>query len=162
MELSYVCGTGSVPLLYKTVGTVLDDAARRWGDRPALIVRHQHLRWTYRELNEAAERFAAGLIKLGLQPGDRVGIWSPNRYEWVLAQFATAKAGLILVNVNPAYRISELEFALNKVGCKALVLAPNFKSSDYVGMLRQLAPEIASSARSEERRVGNESTSRTL
>jgi fatty-acyl-CoA synthase len=146
MELSYVCGTGSVPLLYKTVGMALEDAARRWGERPALIVRHQNLRWTYRELNEAAERFAAGLLGLGLQPGDRVGIWSPNRYEWVLTQFATAKAGLILVNVNPAYRTSELEFALNKVGCRALILAPNFKSSDYVGMLRQLAPELATSA----------------
>ncbi|HEY5755140.1 MAG TPA: AMP-binding protein [Steroidobacter sp.] len=146
MELSYVCGTGSVPLLYKTVGGVLEDSARRWGDRPAMIVRHQNLRWTYRELNDAAERVAAGLIKLGLQPGDRVGIWSPNRYEWVLTQFATAKAGLILVNVNPAYRISELEFVLNKVGCKALILAPNFKSSDYIGMLRQLAPELATSA----------------
>jgi fatty-acyl-CoA synthase len=146
MELSYVCGTGSVPLLYKTVGGVLEDAARRWGDRPALIVRHQNIRWTYRELNDAAERVAAGLSKLGLQPGDRVGIWSPNRYEWVLTQFATAKAGLILVNVNPAYRISELEFALNKVGCKALILAPNFKSSDYIAMLRQLAPELATSA----------------
>lgn len=146
MELSYVCGTSSVPLLYKTIGVAIEDAARRWGDRPALIVRQQHIRWTYRELNEAADRFAAGLIKLGLQPGDRVGIWSPNRYEWVLTQFATAKAGLILVNVNPAYRMSELEFVLNKVGCKALILAPSFKSSDYIGMLRQLAPELATSA----------------
>src|SRR5688500_11534785 len=111
MELSYVCGTGLEPLLYKTVGIVLEDAARRWGDRTALIVRHQNIRWTYRELNAAADRLAAGLIKLGLQPGDRVGIWSPNRYEWVLTQFATAKAGLILVNVNPAYRMSELEFS---------------------------------------------------
>lgn len=146
MELSYVCGTSAVPLLYKTVGVVLEDAARRWGDRLALVVRHQNIRWTYRELNEAADRLAAGLIKLGLQPGDRVGIWSPNRYEWVLTQFATAKAGLILVNVNPAYRISELEFSLNKVGCKVLILAPSFKSSDYIAMLRQLAPELASSA----------------
>lgn len=146
MELSYVCGTSSVPLLYKTIGVAIEDAARRWGDRPALIVRQQHIRWTYRELNEAADRFAAGLIKLGLRPGDRVGIWSPNRYEWVLTQFATAKAGLILVNVNPAYRMSELEFVLNKVGCKALILAPSFKSSDYIGMLRQLAPELATSA----------------
>ena len=81
--------------------------------------------------------------RLGLEPGDRIGIWSPNRYEWVVTQFATAKAGLILVNINPAYRISELEFALNKVGCKALVLAPSFKTSDYVAMLRQVAPEIA-------------------
>ncbi len=146
MELSYVCGASTVPLLYKTVGVVLEDAARRWGERLALVVRRQNIRWTYRELNEAADRLAAGLIKLGLQPGDRVGIWSPNRYEWVLTQFATAKAGLILVNVNPAYRISELEFALNKVGCKALILAPSFKSSDYIGMLRQLAPELSSSA----------------
>jgi len=146
MELSYVCGTSSVPLLYKTVGVALEDAASRWGDRPALIVRHQNIRWTYRELNEAAERFAAGLLRLGLQPGDRVGIWSPNRYEWVLTQFATAKAGLILVNVNPAYRIAELEFALNKVGCKALIVAPSFKSSNYIGMLQQLAPELATSA----------------
>lgn len=146
MELSYVCGASSTPLLYKTVGVALEDAARRWPDRPALIVRHQNIRWTYRELNEAADRFAAGLIRLGLPPGERVGIWSPNRYEWVLTQFATAKAGLILVNVNPAYRISELEFALNKVGCKALVLAPSFKSSDYIGMLRHLAPELSSHA----------------
>jgi len=146
MKPSYVCGTSSKPLLYKTVGVALEDAASRWGERPALIVRHQNIRWSYRELNEAADRFAAGLLKLGLQPGDRVGIWSPNRYEWVLTQFATAKAGLILVNVNPAYRIAELEFALNKVGCKALILAPSFKSSDYIGMLRQLAPELATSA----------------
>ena len=146
MKPSYVCGTSSKPLLYKTVGVALEDAASRWGERPALIVRHQNLRWSYRELNEAADRFAAGLVKLGLQPGDRVGIWSPNRYEWVLTQFATAKAGLILVNVNPAYRIAELEFALNKVGCKALILAPSFKSSDYIGMLRQLAPELATCA----------------
>lgn len=145
MELSYVCGAGSVPLLYKTVGQALEDAATRYGDRPALIVRHQNIRWTYRQLNEAAERFAAGLLKLGLEPGDRVGIWSPNRHEWVVTQFATAKAGLVLVTINPAYRIAELEFALNKVGCKALVLAPNFKSSDYIGMLRQIAPEIDSS-----------------
>ncbi len=145
MELSYVCGTGCVPLLYKTVGQALEDAATRYSDRPALIVRHQNIRWTYRQLNEAAERFAAGLLKLGLEPGERVGIWSPNRYEWVVTQFATAKAGLVLVNINPAYRISELEFALNKVGCRALVLAPNFKNSDYIGMLRQIAPEIDSS-----------------
>lgn len=114
MELSYVCGAGSVPLLYKTVGQALEDAATRYGDRPALIVRHQNIRWTYRQLNEAAERFAAGLLKLGLEPGDRVGIWSPNRHEWVVTQFATAKAGLVLVTINPAYRIAELEFALNK------------------------------------------------
>jgi fatty-acyl-CoA synthase len=141
VTLSYVCGTSDEPLLYKTVGTLLEDAAHRWGDRDALIVRHQNIRWTYRQLDAAADRFAAGLLRLGLQPGDRVGVWSPNRYEWVVTQFATAKAGLILVNVNPAYRLSELEFALNKVGCRALVLAPQFKTSDYVGMLKQIPPE---------------------
>ena len=144
--LSYVCGTGDEPLLYKTVGTLLEDAAQRWSERDALIVRHQNIRWTYRQLNEAADRFAAALLRLGLEPGDRVGIWSPNRYEWVVTQFATAKAGLILVNVNPAYRTSELEFALKKVGCRALVLASRFKTSDYVGMLRDIAPEIELSA----------------
>ena len=145
MDLSYVCGTSDEPLLYKTVGAVLEEAAARWGDRDALIVRHQNIRWTYRELNAAADRFASGLLALGLEPGDRIGIWSPNRYEWVVTQFATAKAGLILVNVNPAYRLSELEFALNKVGCKALVLAPSFKTSNYVDMIRRIAPEIAAS-----------------
>ena len=146
MSLSYVCGTSDEPLLYKTVHAVLEAAAERWGDRDALIVRHQSIRWSYRELNAAADRLAAGLVHLGLVPGDRVGIWSPNRCEWVVTQFATAKAGLILVNINPAYRISELEFALNKVGCKALVLAPGFKSIDYVGMLKQISPEIAEGA----------------
>jgi fatty-acyl-CoA synthase len=143
MNLSYVCGVGDQPLLYQTVGGALERAAQRWGGRDALIVRHQNIRWSYAELNAAADRLAAGLLRLGLEPGDRIGIWSPNRYEWVVTQFATAKAGLVLVNVNPAYRISELEFALNKVGCKALLLAPSFKSSDYVGMLQQIAPEVA-------------------
>ena len=139
--LSYVCGASDEPLLYKTVGAALEDAAAQWPERIALIVSHQAIRWSYRHLNDAADRLAAGLLCLGLVPGDRIGIWSPNRYEWVLTQFASAKAGLILVNINPAYRLSELEFVLNKVGCKALVLAPAFKSSDYVAMLRQIAPE---------------------
>ena len=128
MNLSYVSGTSDEPLLYKTVGALLDEAAQRWGERDALIVGHQGIRWSYSELNAAAGRLAAGFIRLGLAPGDRIGIWSPNRYEWVVTQFASAKAGLILVNVNPAYRTAELEFALNKVGCKALVLAPTFKT----------------------------------
>ena len=144
-RLSYVSGTSDEPLLYKTVGGVLEEAAARFGERDALIVRSQQLRWSYRELNEQAECVAAGLLRLGLEPGDRVGIWSPNRSEWVVTQFATAKAGLILVNINPAYRTSELEFALNKVGCKALVLAPSFKSSQYIQMLRELAPELDAS-----------------
>jgi fatty-acyl-CoA synthase len=146
MTLSYVCGTSDEPLLYKTIGTLLEEAADRWPDRDALIVPHQQVRWSWRQLNEAADRFATGLMRLGLVPGDRIGIWSPNRHEWIVTQFATAKAGLILVTVNPAYRLAELEFALNKVGCKALVLASSFKSSDYVGMMQQLAPELATCA----------------
>src|SRR5262245_27525728 len=106
MDLSYVCGTSDEPLLYKTIGAVIEEAAQRWGDREALVVRHQNIRWTWRQLNDAADRLAAGLLGLGLEPGDRVGIWSPNRYEWVVTQFATAKTGLVLVNVNPAYRLS--------------------------------------------------------
>ena len=141
-NLSYVCGVGTEPLLYKTVGATLEDAAARWGEREALIVRHQNIRWTYRELDEAADRLAAGLLHLGLAPGDRVGIWAPNRYEWIVTQFASAKAGLILVTINPAYRTSELEYALNKVGCKALVLAPSFKTSDYAAMLDQIRSKV--------------------
>jgi fatty-acyl-CoA synthase len=141
-NLSYVCGVGNEPLLYKTVGAVLEEAAARWGEREALIARHQNIRWTYRELDEAADRLAAGFVHLGLVPRDRIGIWAPNRYEWVVTQFASAKAGLILVTINPAYRTSELEYALNKVGCKALVLAPSFKTSDYAAMLDQIRSEV--------------------
>src|ERR687897_3794426 len=141
-NLSYVSGVSSEPLLYKTVGAVLEEAAARWGQREALVVRHQNIRWTYRELDQAADRLAAGLIHLGLVPGDRIGIWAPNRYEWIVTQFATAKAGLILVTINPAYRTSELEYALNKVGCKALVLAPSFKTSDYAAMFEQIRPKV--------------------
>ncbi len=142
---SYVCGTSELPLLFQTVGQALDLAAERHAERDALIVCHQNVRMNYRELQAAVDALAAGLLTLGLEPGDRIGIWSPNRAEWVLTQFATAKAGLILVNINPAYRLAELDYALNQVGCKALVTAESFKSSDYVGMLRELAPELAAS-----------------
>ena len=143
---SYTQGASAVPLIGETIGVHFQKAARRWADCPALIVRHQSVRWTYRELNERVDAFAAGLLALGLSPGDRVGIWSPNNSEWVITQFATAKAGLILVNINPAYRTFELDYALNKVGCKALITADRFKSSDYVGMLRELMPEIGHAA----------------
>ena len=142
---SYVHGAMSVPLLGETIGRNLDRIADRHGDRPALIVRSQGARLTYRELRERAEAFAAGLLALGLGKGDRVGIWSLNNAEWVITQFATAKAGIILVNINPAYRTTELEYALNLVGCAALITATQFKSSDYIGMLRELAPELAAS-----------------
>ena len=140
---SYVHGATSQPLQGETVGESFDRIAARWPGREALIVRHQHVRWTWGELADRVDRFAAGLIGLDLEPGDRIGIWSPNCAEWVVAQFATAKAGLVLVNINPAYRLSELEFALTKVGCRALITATSFKSSDYLAMLGDLAPELA-------------------
>jgi len=143
---SYIQGASSVPLIGETIGVHFDRAAARWRDRSALFVRHQNVRWTYGELQERVDALAAGLVALGLAPGDRIGIWSPNNSEWAITQFATAKAGLILVNINPAYRLSELEYALNKVGCKALITAAKFKGSDYVAMLRELAPEIDRSA----------------
>ena len=143
---SYVNGASALPLLGDTVGVHFDRAAARWADAEALVARHQNVRWTYGELQRRVDACAAGLLAVGLEPGDRVGIWSPNNAEWVVTQFATAKAGLILVNINPAYRLAELEYALSKVGCKALVTAGSFKSSDYVGMLGQLAPELTACA----------------
>src|SRR5271169_3453073 len=142
LKLSYVNGASNQPLIGETVGQFFDSVCAKWPSRPALVVRHQKVRLTYAELQREVDRLAAGLLTLGLHPGDRIGIWSPNNCEWVLTQFATAKAGLILVNINPAYRVTELEYALNKVGCKALILAERFKTSDYVGMLRELAPEL--------------------
>jgi len=142
LELSYVHGASDQPLIGKTIGQFFDDACAKWATRPALAVRHQNVRLSYAELRETVDKLAAGLLTLDLNPGDRIGIWSPNNSEWVLTQFASAKAGLILVNINPAYRTAELEYALNKVGCKALILAERFKTSDYVGMLRELAPEL--------------------
>ena len=139
---SYVCGTGDEPLCHRTVGGVLQDAAARWPAREALVVASQGVRLTYAELLREVDRLAHGFLAMGLQPGDRVGIWAPNRLEWVLTQFATARAGLVLVNVNPAYRVTELAYALGKVGCRALVLAPTFKSSDYVAMVREIVPGV--------------------
>jgi fatty-acyl-CoA synthase len=142
LESSYVHGASRVPLIGETIGSWFDRAAANWADRDALIVRHQGVRWSYAELRRRVDALAAGLVALGLEPGDRIGIWSPNTAEWVVTQFATAKAGLVLVTINPAYRLTELEYVLNKVECRALVTAHAFKSSDYVGMLRTLAPEI--------------------
>jgi fatty-acyl-CoA synthase len=143
---SYVHGGSTTPLIGDTIGVHFDKAVERWSDRDALIVRQQGIRWTYGELKARIDSFAAGLLALGLSPGDRIGIWSPNNAEWVITQFATAKAGLILVNINPAYRLSELDYALNKVGAKTLITADSFKTGDYTGMLRELAPEIDRSA----------------
>jgi len=143
LSRSYVHGGSDTPLIGQTLGEYFDAVAARWPDSDALIVRHQDVRWTYRQLKERVDAFAAGLVALGLVPGDRIGIWSPNNSEWVVTQFATAKAGLILVNINPAYRLAELEYALNKVGCKALITATQLKTSDYIAMLNELAPELA-------------------
>jgi fatty-acyl-CoA synthase len=142
-ELSYVHGASDRPFIGDTIGVHFDRIVERFADRDALIVRHQQVRWTYRELKERVDGFAAGLLALGLKRGDRVGVWSPNNAEWVVTQFATAKAGLILVNINPAYRLAELAYALNKAGCVALITATQFKTSDYLAMLRELAPELA-------------------
>ncbi len=139
---SYACGTSRVPLCYQTIGQALERAAETWPDREALVVRHQGMRMTWRELRERSDELAAALLALGLSPGDRVGIWSPNNVEWVLTQFATAGAGLVLVTINPAYRVAELEHALVTAGCRALVLTERFRGSSYVDMLRALAPEL--------------------
>ena len=139
---SYVHGASEVPFIGDTIGAHFDRMAERFGERDALIVRHQRVRWTYRELKEQVDAFAAGLVALGLERGDRIGIWSPNNAEWVVTQFATAKAGLVLVNINPAYRVTELEYALDKAGCVALITAAQFKSSDYLKMLREVVPRL--------------------
>ncbi|MEI5676938.1 MULTISPECIES: AMP-binding protein [unclassified Mesorhizobium] len=143
---AHVSGDTEAPLWDLTIPQLLKQTVARHGQREAAVFREQGLRWTYQELDRRVDAFAAGLLALGIRAGDRVGIWAPNRAEWILTQFATARIGAILVNINPAYRVTELEYALNKVGCVALVLAPTFKSSDYVGMLRQLAPELDDAA----------------
>lgn len=139
---SYVCGLSDEPLLNTTIGAAFDDTVRVHGDRPALISCHQNIRLTYAQLSDRVDAFAHGLRVLGFERGERIGIWSPNNAEWVITQMATAKLGLILVNINPAYRLSELDYALNKVGCKGLVFASKFKSSDYVQMMREVCPEV--------------------
>ncbi|PAT41532.1 AMP-binding protein [Vandammella animalimorsus] len=139
---SYAQGSTATALIEQTIGDFFDAMAQRHPERDALVSRHQGLRYTYRELQAKVNQFASALLGLGLQPGDRIGIWSHNNVEWVLMQLATAKVGLVLVNINPAYRTAEAEYALNKVGCKALVAMPSFKTSDYLGMLRELAPEL--------------------
>jgi fatty-acyl-CoA synthase len=144
-ELSYVKGAETPPLREDTIGEALDEAAQRWGDVEAVVSAQQGVRWTFAELKARADALAAGLIALGLEQGERIGIWSPNNAEWALTQFAAARAGLILVTINPAYRTSELEYTLNKVGVKALVAAAKFRTSDYLAMVESLAPEIASS-----------------
>ncbi len=141
--LAYAHGTSTTPLLGETIGDNLDRTVAAHGGREALVVRHQDVRWTYAELAERVDRVARALVAAGLQKGDRMGIWAPNCAEWVLVQFASAKAGIILVNVNPAYRTSELEYVLNQSGCKLLVAATDFKTSDYRAMVAEVdAPDL--------------------
>jgi fatty-acyl-CoA synthase len=142
---SHVRGDTSIPLIEETIGQVLDRAIAHWPDTEALVSCAQSVRWTFAEFGRRVDRMAAGLLALGLERGDRVGIWAPNCGEWTLTQFATARCGLIQVNVNPAYRLAELEYTLNKVGVKALICAEAFKTSDYVGMIESLAPEVPGS-----------------
>ena len=144
LSQSYMTGEGTGQLLYETIGAVFDRVVDAQSEATALVVCHQDIRWTWGEFRDEVDRLAAGLVALGIEPGDRVGIWGPNSYEWVLTQFATARIGAILVNVNPAYRLFELEFALRKTGCKAVISAEKFKSSEYLHMLNTLVPEIAS------------------
>lgn len=142
MTDSIVAGPTDVPLLDKTIGRAMDEAANRWHDREALVVPHQQVRWTWSELADRVDTMAAGLADLGFVKGDRLGIWATNLSEWTVTQFATAKIGVILVNINPAYRPRELEYVLNKVGCGGLVTGVRFKASDYIAMLTDLMPEL--------------------
>jgi fatty-acyl-CoA synthase len=140
---SYVHGANAQALIGRTIGSYFDEVCARYAAREALVVVHQKARLTYAQLRENVDRLACGLMRLGLTRGDRIGIWSQNNLEWALTQFATAKAGLVMVNINPAYRRAELEYALNKAGCRALILAPEFKTSNYLEMIGDLAPELA-------------------
>ncbi|MFL5700255.1 MAG: AMP-binding protein [Ktedonobacteraceae bacterium] len=139
---SYTSGTSDTSLLGLTIGDLFDQTVEKYPDHPALISRQQNIRLTYRDLQDQVNRCAKGLMHLGFQKGQRVGIWSPNRAEWCVTQFATSKIGVILVNINPAYRLHELEYALKQSGCSGIVIAPEFKTSNYTEMLYTLAPEL--------------------
>jgi len=143
IALSHVRGDTSAALIDETIGRYFDGVCAANGERLALISRRQNVRWTFSALKCRVDALAAGLLALGLEPGDRIGIWAPNCWEWLVTQYATAKAGLILVNINPAYRRAEVEYALNTVACKTLIMASQHKTSDYVAMLRDLAPELS-------------------
>jgi fatty-acyl-CoA synthase len=139
---AYAHGASPVPLLGETIGANLERTVREHPDRPALISRHQGLRYTYAEYDAEVDGVARALMASGIEQGDRVGLWSPNRAEWALVQYATAKIGAVLVNVNPAYRTHELEYALRQSGCRLLVAASKFKSSDYVAMVGEVRDDL--------------------
>ena len=145
-DISHVQGAAEPVLSTATIGGLLRDTAARFGSARAAVFREQGVRWTWEQMAGEVDHLAAGLLALGLRAGDRLGIWSPNRFEWVLTQFATARIGVILVNINPAYRLAELEYALNVSGCRAIVCAERLKTSNYLEMLRKLAPELETCA----------------
>ncbi|BCG24244.1 AMP-binding protein [Pseudomonas tohonis] len=140
---SYTSGRQDKPLLAMTLGAAFDATVARFPEREALVVRHQGLRLTWAQLAAEVERHARALMAIGLEAGDRLGIWAPNCAEWTITQFASAKVGAILVNINPAYRSSELEYALKQSGCRWVICADAFKTSDYHAMLLELAPALA-------------------
>ena len=142
---SYTSGTSELPLLGLTIGDLFDRTAARYPDNEALVSCHQRLRYTYRALKEEVDRCARALMALGVAKGQRIGIWAPNCAEWTITQFATSKLGAILVNINPSYRLTEVQYALRQSGCTWLVIAPEFKASDYTGMVHALVPELAGS-----------------
>ncbi len=144
-QWSYASGTSDTPLLGLTIGDLFDQTTELYPDQPALISRQQNIRLSYRELQAQVNQCAKGLMQLGLQKGQRVGIWSPNRAEWCITQFATSKIGVILVNINPSYRLHELEFALKQSGCTGIIISPQFKTSNYTEMVYTLAPELKDS-----------------
>ena len=139
---SYAHGASPVPLLGETIGANLERTAARFADRPAIVSRHQDVRLSYAEFDAEVDRVARALLAAGFEAGERIGIWSPNRVEWALVQYATAKVGVVLVNINPAYRTHELRYALRQSGCRMLVAAPSFKTSDYVGMVDEVRGEL--------------------
>ena len=143
VRLSYASGTSSQPLLGMTIGEKFDQACQQYADQVAIVSSHQNRRLTYRELQQEVEAFACSLLKLGLKKGDRLAIWSPNCVEWTVTQFAAFKAGIVLVNLNPAYKSHELEYVLNKVSCKGLIIASQFKTTNYQELLTRIAPEIS-------------------
>ncbi|MFG2087014.1 MULTISPECIES: AMP-binding protein [unclassified Spirillospora] len=143
MTLSYASGVSATPLLGDTIGANLDKTVAAFSEREALVDRASGRRWTYEQFNDDVDAVALGLRGLGVVKGDRVGIWAPNCAEWMLVQYATAKLGAILVNINPAYRVHELEFVLNQAGIRTLVAASSFKTSDYAAMIEEVAPKCA-------------------
>ncbi|WP_122898718.1 AMP-binding protein [Acinetobacter sp. B51(2017)] len=145
VRLSYAYGASGQPLLGTTIGEKFDQACAQYAEQDAVVSVQQNIRLSYKELQQQVNAFACSLLQLGLKKGDRLAIWSPNCVEWTITQFAAFKAGIILVNLNPAYKSSELEYVLNKVSCAGLVIAPAFKTSDYQEILCKIAPELCNS-----------------